>query len=153
MSTYTNNLNLFKYDVINDAKQAFSITNALNNNWDIIDDQIFSILNNCSQTNQDIVTLSNGTIPLTETKSLYYIEIASNTTFTFDVTNIPYDASKAFTFELAIYMSTAYQLTFPSGTTWQDGNTPNVTDAGTYFFAFRRLKSQNWKGSLQGVWQ
>lgn len=37
MSTYTKNLNLFKYDVTADEKVPFSITDALNNNWDIID--------------------------------------------------------------------------------------------------------------------
>ena len=37
MSTTTSNLGLFKYDVASDAQAAFSITNALNNNWDKID--------------------------------------------------------------------------------------------------------------------
>ena len=39
MSTYTKNLNLFKYDVTADEKVPFSITDALNNNWDIIDEK------------------------------------------------------------------------------------------------------------------
>lgn len=43
MSTYTPKLNLFKYDPINDAKQAFSIQQALNNNWDIIDSYLSNI--------------------------------------------------------------------------------------------------------------
>lgn len=37
MSNLTPNLNLFKYDVSTDSNVAFSITEALNNNWDIID--------------------------------------------------------------------------------------------------------------------
>lgn len=37
MSNLTPNLNLFKYDVSTDSNVAFSITDALNNNWDIID--------------------------------------------------------------------------------------------------------------------
>lgn len=37
MSTTTTNLGLFKYDTSKDANVAFSITKALNNNWDIID--------------------------------------------------------------------------------------------------------------------
>lgn len=37
MSTTTSNFNLFKYDTTADAQTAFSITNALNNNWDKLD--------------------------------------------------------------------------------------------------------------------
>jgi hypothetical protein len=37
MSTTTSHFNLFKYDTTNDASTAFSITNALNNNWDKLD--------------------------------------------------------------------------------------------------------------------
>ena len=37
MSTTTENLNLFKYDPIQDAKKTFNIQQALNNNWDKID--------------------------------------------------------------------------------------------------------------------
>ena len=37
MSTTTSNFELFKYDVSADAQTAFSITNALNNNWDKLD--------------------------------------------------------------------------------------------------------------------
>ena len=39
MSTTTSNLGLFKYDVNTDTNVAFSITKALNNNWDIIDEK------------------------------------------------------------------------------------------------------------------
>ena len=37
MSTTTSNFGLFKYDTTADAQTAFSITNALNNNWDKLD--------------------------------------------------------------------------------------------------------------------
>jgi len=37
MSEYTPNLNLFKYNTSTDGKEIFSITQALNRNWDIID--------------------------------------------------------------------------------------------------------------------
>ena len=37
MAEYTENLKLFKYDPITDAKQVFSISDALNYNWDILD--------------------------------------------------------------------------------------------------------------------
>lgn len=38
MSEYTPNLNLFKYNPSTDGKEVFSIEQALNNNWDILDD-------------------------------------------------------------------------------------------------------------------
>lgn len=37
MSTSTTNLGLFKYDIQSDGDSPFSITDALNNNWDKID--------------------------------------------------------------------------------------------------------------------
>lgn len=40
MSTNTENLNLFKYDVEKDAKLTFNIENCLNQNWDKIDDYL-----------------------------------------------------------------------------------------------------------------
>lgn len=43
MSTTTTNLGLFKYNTTTDANVAFSITNALNNNWDKIDTAIANI--------------------------------------------------------------------------------------------------------------
>ena len=45
MSNSTPNLNLFKYDVSTDANVPFSITEALNKNWDIIDEK-YACLNN-----------------------------------------------------------------------------------------------------------
>ena len=44
MSELTPNLELFKYDVTNDATTSFSITNALNNNWDILDNAYTNIM-------------------------------------------------------------------------------------------------------------
>lgn len=58
MSTYTPKLNLFKYDPINDAKQAFSIQQALNNNWDIIDDAIKNATDLNGKANSDLSNLS-----------------------------------------------------------------------------------------------
>ena len=37
MSDKTPNFNLFKYDTVADSESAFSITRALNNNWDLLD--------------------------------------------------------------------------------------------------------------------
>ena len=38
MSTRTTNLGLFKYDTVNDSELPFSIDDALNDNWDILDE-------------------------------------------------------------------------------------------------------------------
>ena len=46
MSSTTPNLGLFKYDIEQDANTPFSITTALNNNWDIIDEKCNGGLNN-----------------------------------------------------------------------------------------------------------
>ena len=48
----TENLKLNKYDPIADAKQPFSISDGLNANWDIIDEN-FKNLNNTSQSTQN----------------------------------------------------------------------------------------------------
>lgn len=40
MSSYTKNINLFKYDVIADAENKFNINKALNENWDKLDEYI-----------------------------------------------------------------------------------------------------------------
>ena len=40
MSEVTSNLKLFKYDVVEDAKQPFSIERALNDNWDLLDSKV-----------------------------------------------------------------------------------------------------------------
>lgn len=40
MSEVTSNLKLFKYDVVKDAKQPFSIERALNDNWDLLDSKV-----------------------------------------------------------------------------------------------------------------
>ena len=37
MSSYTTNLQLFKYNTATDGKQVFSINDAMNDNWDKID--------------------------------------------------------------------------------------------------------------------
>lgn len=60
MSTTTSNLGLFKYDTSTDGNIAFSIDQALNNNWDIID-------TNWNQgSSRNIGEIVASTIPLTD---------------------------------------------------------------------------------------
>ena len=84
MSTTTTNLGLFKYDTSTDSNVAFSITKALNNNWDIIDAKCGSsnnlldfkwsdhLLNDQSWLRADTFSWQNGT-----TYSLVYNELLS----------------------------------------------------------------------------
>lgn len=144
MSTTTENLNLFKYNTATDGAMEFSITNALNNNWDKVDKV---------STSQLIETINSGTISLNN-KSIYKITPSAATTFTFNTAGLGLTSSSSYTFELVITMSSAVALTFPSSVTWQDDEEPDLSNTGTYFFAFRTIDGgSTWKGSLQGVWQ
>lgn len=57
MSSRTTNFNLFKYDTVADAKTAFSITDALNNNWDTLDA-------NCVKRNSQSQATGSNTQPV-----------------------------------------------------------------------------------------
>lgn len=57
MSTRTQNLGLFKYDTVKDSAVPFSIDDALNANWDILDQNIGS---------RNIGEIVTSTIPLTD---------------------------------------------------------------------------------------
>lgn len=59
MSNTTPNLNLFKYDVTTDSNVPFSITTALNNNWDKIDTEINLKANKTEVLNKADVDLTN----------------------------------------------------------------------------------------------
>lgn len=144
MSTTTSNLELFKYDTEADQEELFNLDTALNNNWDKIDKV---------GTLQNIEILSSGTINLSN-KSIYAHTASAATTYTFSTTNLGLTSNSAYTFELVIIMSSAVALTFPASVTWQDDEEPDLSNTGTYFFAFRTIDGgSTWKGSLQGVWQ
>ena len=104
---------------------------------------------------QGIQTISTttGTITLVDRISLYKLTPSAATTLTFIDTTTSY-VDKAYTFELCIDMSSAaYAITFPSSVTWQGGTTPNLSNAGIYFFTFRTIDGgTTWLGSLQGSW-
>lgn len=102
---------------------------------------------------QPITTLSNGTIALENKPTIYKITPAANTTFTFSTTSLTLANTKSYTFELCVVLSSAYSLTFPSSVKWQDGETPDLSEAGTYFLVFRTIDGgTNWLGNLQGMW-
>ena len=103
--------------------------------------------------NQPIQVLSNGTIALENKQTIYKITPSAATTFTFNASSLSLSSSKAYTFELCVVMSTVYSLTFPSSLVWQDGEAPDLSEAGTYFLAFRTIDGgTTWLGNLQGKW-
>lgn len=76
MSTTTEKLGLFKYDPVADGAQTFNIKQALNDNWDKIDDAVKDIDTNL-QNKAPAYTygtedLTAGTSPL-ETGKLYFV--------------------------------------------------------------------------------
>lgn len=141
MSTTTENLNLFKYNTATDGAMEFSITNALNNNWDKVDKV---------STSQLIETINSGTISLNN-KSIYKITPSAATAFTFNTAGLGLTSSSSYTFELCINMSTVYALTFPT-ISWQDEEEPDFSSEGIYLLAFRTIDGgSTWLGNLQGV--
>lgn len=146
MSTTTSNLGLFKYDTSTDGSLAFNINTALNNNWDIID----SI---CNPTKLDIVDCNSSAITLQKDKVIYKYTPSGTTTFSFSTTNLALiNNTEAYTFELLVPMSTVYTLSF-SNVSWQNNETPDMSDTGTYWFAFRTTNAgSSWIGNLQGRW-
>ena len=52
-------------------------------------------------------------------------------------------------------LSSAYTLDFATSVNvvWQDGETPDLSSTGIYFFAFRTIDGgTTWCGNLQGRW-
>ena len=62
MSKYTNNLNLFKHEVVEDAENNFDIDKALNENWDKIDEAYQNII-----TKYSLITNTGSKITLSFT--------------------------------------------------------------------------------------
>ena len=68
----TENLKLNKYDPIADAKQPFSISDGLNANWDIIDEN-FKNLNNTSQSTQNDLQILEETMSFSKKKRYNFL--------------------------------------------------------------------------------
>ena len=51
------------------------------------------------------------------------------------------------TVELYVNMPTPVTIHWPAGVNWPDNEAPDMSEAGLYLFAFRRIKSV-WEGSL-----
>ena len=105
------------------------------------------------QTNQSIVDNgASGALSLSDNTSLYKVSPSGATTISFGGSTSA-SSNIAYTFELCLVMSTVYAITWPNSITWQDGETPDLSSAGTYFLAFRTLDGgSTWLGNLQGKW-
>lgn len=71
--------------------------------------------------------------------SIYKIEVANATTFTFDFSQL--DENNCYTFELWVSMPTPVTLTFPSDVAWLNDEVPDMSEASTYCIVVRKLPS------------
>ena len=69
--------------------------------------------------------------------SIYKIEVANATTFTFDFSQL--DENNCYTFELWVSMSTPVALTFPSDVAWLNDEVPDMSETSTYCIVIRKL--------------
>lgn len=69
--------------------------------------------------------------------SVYKIEVANATTFTFDFSQL--DENNCYTFKLWVSMSTPVTLTFPSDAAWLNDEVPDMSEASTYCIVVRKL--------------
>lgn len=95
-----------------------------------------------------LTTASTGTgvIVLDNTKGLYYREVSSDITFSFNTTGV--SSGQVLTFELMV-RKTAGSITFPTNVDFGDAGDPVTTDNATYTFTFRYLPSI---GSVAAKW-
>ena len=69
--------------------------------------------------------------------SIYKIEVANATTFTFDFSQL--DENNCYTFELWVSMSTPVTLTFPSDVAWLNDEVPDMSETSTYCIVIRKM--------------
>ena len=69
--------------------------------------------------------------------SVYKIEVAAATTFTFDFSELSEDA--CYTFELWVQMNTPSTLTFPSNVQWLDNTAPDMSESSMYCIVIRKM--------------
>lgn len=105
-----------------------------------------SIVQTCSD-------LSNGTIVLNRNISIYRHTATAAITFSFDTSGLGLTNGETATFELKVTMAAVQTLTFPASVKWLDGEAPDVSSAGIYYFVFRTDDNgTTWYGNSQGRW-
>lgn len=113
---------------------------------------ITSLFNNIrpdATLSQKQTTITGGSVVLDNSIVLYNSVPSGATTFTFDASNV--DTANVITFELSVDLSTSYSLTFPNNVVWQNGEAPDLSVIGIYYFVFRTVNGgATWLGNLQG---
>ena len=83
--------------------------------------------------------ITTNSIAFKKNISIYKIEVANATTFTFDFSQL--DENNCYTFELWVSMSTPVTLTFPSEAAWLNDEVPDMSEISTYCIVVRKLPS------------
>ena len=83
--------------------------------------------------------ITTNSIAFKKNISIYKIEVANATTFTFDFSQL--DENNCYTFELWVSMSTPVTLTFPSEAVWLNDEVPDMSEISTYCIVVRKLPS------------
>lgn len=83
--------------------------------------------------------VTTNSIAFKKNISIYKIEVANATTFTFDFSQL--DENNCYTFELWVSMSTPVTLTFPSEAAWLNDEVPDMSEISTYCIVVRKLPS------------
>lgn len=88
------------------------------------------------------------TIKLQNGNNSYTLAISGNATIIFDCSELSV-SNPQLSFMLLITINSLGSLTF-NNVTWADGNVPDITETGTYLFAFVRYAGwQTYIGNLQ----
>lgn len=102
---------------------------------------------------QRLKTVENGIIVAEDEKIIGWAEVAAETTFTIDMTNVTKNAvDDVVTFELYVNMPTPVAIHWPESIIWTDNEAPDLSEAGLYLLTFRYLFKENiWQGSLNAL--
>lgn len=101
---------------------------------------------------QNLTIVNDFNIVIKEQFSIYKTEISTETTYTFNATEVS-GYKKVITFELLINLKSVITPNFPTSVKWLNNEAPEFDEIGNYLLAFRSFDfGNNWVGSLQGKW-
>lgn len=97
---------------------------------------------------QSLKIAESGVIKPQDEKIIVWAQTAAETTFSFDMSLVSKNGNNdVVTLELYVNMPTPVTIHWPAGVNWPDNEAPDMSEAGLYLFAFRRIKGM-WEGSL-----
>jgi len=133
MSSLTTNLGLFKYDTTTDGNTPFNITQALNNNWDILDH---------SAIKGNIITWdsASGTFELISNR-IHKITCSGNVTFSLPTT---VETNYFNQMLVELYMPSVYTINLGTSV-YFNSTTPSMSSIGYYtlIYEYDNIR-QNW---------